>query len=341
MLHAIRGIFLILSVLIGATVGKHYDSIMNGMLIALGISVCALVLEQSFARRFIGIMSVLMLGIMVGFILSHFVISVLYLIPNLREVLVTDRDPWLQLSLEFGITFFFSFMCVIAILHTKDEFKFVIPFVELKKEGQVGRPMLLDTSVIIDGRISDIIETGIIDTPIIIPRFVLMELQQVADSSDKMKRTRGRRGLDILQKIQTSNKARIEIQEVTIPDTEGVDAKLVKMASMLNARVVTNDFNLNKVAKVQGVEVINVNDLSNALRPQLLQGEALTIKILKKGEGPNQGVGYLDDGTMVVAEDCASRVGSEVDLVVTNVLQTSAGRLIFGRPADGNGKSGS
>jgi uncharacterized protein YacL len=192
--------------------------------------------------------------------------------------------------------------------------------------------MLLDTSVIIDGRIADIVDTKIIDTEIIIPRFVLDELQTVADSSDKLKRNRGRRGLDILQRMRKSRS--VEISDVTLPHMEGVDAKLVRLAKTIDARVVTNDFNLNKVAQVQGVEVININDLANALRPVVLQGERLVIKILRPGESPGQGVGYLDDGTMVVAESCSGRIGQQVELQVTNILQTSAGRLIFGRPAE-------
>ncbi|MHC4605490.1 MAG: PIN domain-containing protein [Planctomycetota bacterium] len=341
MLHAVRAIFLLLSVGIGWFIGDHYDEPVQGALYGVAVAAAAILLENAFSRRFIGIMSVLLLGLLAGFVLSHLLISALYLIPVFRDAVFQEalsmeqRDPFIQIYVEFSITFFLTFLSVIAILHTKDEFKFVIPFVELKREGQVGRPMLLDTSVIIDGRIADVVDTRIIDTPIVVPRFVLQELQQVADSSDKVKRNRGRRGLDILHRMQKDKNARIEIQDVTLPAIEGVDAKLVKMASMINARIVTNDFNLNKVARVQGVEVINVNDLANAMRPQVLQGEPLTVKVLRQGESTGQGVGYLEDGTMVVAEGCADRIGQEVDLVVTNVLQTSAGRLIFGRPAQG------
>ncbi len=224
-----------------------------------------------------------------------------------------------------------SFLSILTILHMKDDFKFVIPFVELKREKGSVKAVILDTSAIIDGRIADVMDTKVIDAQIIVPRFVLNELQQVADSQDKLKRNRGRRGLDILNRLRKSKG--VEVQEVELPDVQGVDAKLVKLAKTLDARIVTTDFNLNKVAQVQGVEVINVNDLANALRPVVLQGEKLTVKVIKTGESAGQGVGYLEDGTMVVAEECASRIGQEVELMVTNVLQTSAGRLIFGRPA--------
>ncbi|MBI2931123.1 MAG: PIN domain-containing protein, partial [Planctomycetes bacterium] len=227
----------------------------------------------------------------------------------------------------------FSYVAISIILQTKDDFRFIIPYVEFEKERQGVKPFILDTSVIIDGRIADIVETRIVDSTIIVPRFVLNELQAVADSSDRLKRNRGRRGLDILNRMRKSKTVAIEVQDILLEYVESVDEKLIRVAKLLDGRLVTNDFNLNKVAQVQGVDVININDLANALRPVLLQGERMRLRITKSGETPGQGVGYLDDGTMVVAEECGGRIGQEVDLVVTNVLQTSAGRLIFGRLA--------
>jgi uncharacterized protein YacL len=239
--------------------------------------------------------------------------------------------PKARMYRNFAIAVVLSFLSVLTILHVKDDFKFVIPFVELKREGGGVKPVILDTSAIIDGRIADVMDTKVLDTRVIVPRFVLQELQQVADSQDKLKRNRGRRGLDVLNRLRKGKG--VEVQEVELPDIQGVDAKLVRLAKNLDARIVTTDFNLNKVAQVQGVEVINVNDLAAALRPVVLQGEKLTIKIIRTGESAGQGVGYLEDGTMVVAEECAGKIGQEVELMVTNVLQTSSGRLIFGRPA--------
>ena len=338
MLHVFRGIFIAICALMGWQIGVeiYKATWWEGTLLGTLIGICCIVLEMSFARRFISVISILMFGVVVGFVVSHFVIAALDLIPALRP---DSFDPRARLYRDFGITFVFSFLSVLAILHTKDDFKFVIPFVELRREGKSGRPLLLDTSVIIDGRIADIMETRVIDNPIVVPKFVLDELQAVADSADKLKRNRGRRGLDILGRMRKSLAADIQVQDVTLPDVRGVDAKLVRLAKMLEARIVTNDFNLNKVAQVQGVEVININDLAGALRPVVLQGEKLTIKILRIGESAGQGVGYLEDGTMVVAEECAGRIGQVVELTVTNVLQTSAGRLIFGRPADGGAKA--
>jgi uncharacterized protein YacL len=331
MLHAIRLIFIFLCGIIGAWIGSAYHAGAKGLGIGMALSAAVVLLEFAFARRFIGIVSVLMFGVLIGFVGAHFLIAAFYLIPSIeREV----RDvPALRLHIEFAVTFVCTFISVIAILHTKDELKFVIPFVELKREGAQSKPLLLDTSAIIDGRIVDVIETRVVDTPIVVPRFVLNELQQVADSQDKLKRNRGRRGLDVLQRLRQNKRIEVQVQDVEIPHLDTVDAKLVRLAKMINGRIVTTDFNLNKVAQVQDVEVVNVNDIANALRPVVLQGERLQIKVIRTGESPGQGVGYLDDGTMVVAEECAGRIGQQVELVVTNVLQTSAGRLIFGRPA--------
>src|SRR5207253_10254617 len=220
------------------------------------------------------------------------------------------------------------------LLQTKDDFRFIIPYVEFSKQIKGSKPLVLDTSVIIDGRIADICDTGIIDTRMIVPRFVLQELQGIADSGDKIKRNRGRRGLDILKRMQSNPKVELQMHEADLPEmrtVHKVDERLVVFAKVLGARVVTNDFNLNKIAQIQGVEVINLNELSNALKLVALPGENLTIRIAKQGDQIGQGVGYLDDGTMVVVEHGRSAIGQEVPITVTSVLQTPAGRMIFGR----------
>jgi uncharacterized protein YacL len=226
------------------------------------------------------------------------------------------------------------FMCVSFILQTKDDFRFVIPYVEFSKQTKGARPILLDTSVIIDGRIGDIADTRILESQLVVPRFVLAELQAIADSDDKLKRNRGRRGLDVLNRLQSNDKIEIKILDARVPavdDAADVDAKLVALGQHLDARVVTNDYNLNKIAQLRGVEVININDLANALKPVVLPGEMMTVKVIKPGEESGQGVGYLEDGTMVVAEGGRDHLGKEVAITVTSVLQTSAGRMIFGR----------
>jgi len=188
---------------------------------------------------------------------------------------------------------------------------------------------ILDTSVIIDGRIADICDTGFIEGTLVVPRFVLDELQYIADSSDSMKRSRGRRGLDILNRMQRSNGINIEVVDQDFPKLKGVDAKLVAMAKKMNGKIVTNDFNLNKVAELQGIKILNVNELANALKPVVLPGEIMTVKIIKDGKEPGQGVAYLDDGTMIIVDNAQKYQGSNVDVIVTSVLQTTAGRMIF------------
>jgi uncharacterized protein YacL len=190
---------------------------------------------------------------------------------------------------------------------------------------------ILDTSVIIDGRIADIAETGFIEGPVVIPQFVLRELQQVADSADSARRNRGRRGLDILQRLQKVSQLTVQIVEEDFPNVREVDLKLIELAKLYNCKIMTNDFNLNKVAQVRGVEVLNINELANTLKPLVLPGEVMRVFILKEGKESTQGVAYLDDGTMVVVENARKLISKTIDVTVTSVLQTTAGKMIFGR----------
>ncbi|ADH97635.1 PIN/TRAM domain-containing protein [Salisediminibacterium selenitireducens] len=199
-------------------------------------------------------------------------------------------------------------------------------------DARLPVPKLLDTSVIIDGRIADICQTGFLEGKLVIPNFVLEELQHIADSSDSLKRNRGRRGLDILKRIQKEIPIEVEITDEDFDEIQEVDSKLVKLAKKTNGLVVTNDFNLNKVCDLQGVSVLNINDLANAVKPVVLPGEEMAIQIIKDGKEQNQGIGYLDDGTMIVVEGGRNAIGKTIDVIVTSVLQTSAGRMIFAKP---------
>lgn len=274
-------------------------------------------------RKRIEIVSAVYFGLLIGFLLSY--LSRLALDPVVM--------PQFQGIVQLVTNLIFPYICVTLLLQTKDKFRFIIPYIEFAKEVRGGRPYVLDTSSIIDGRIADVIETKIIDAPLIVPSFVLQELQDIADSNDKLRRNRGRRGLDVLSKLQSNPHIEVKLHEVEQGEGKGmtVDQRLVDLAKKLGGCVVTNDFNLNKVASVQGVDVINLNDLANSLKPRYLPGERLTIKIVKPGEAPGQGVGYLDDGTMVVCEDGGHSIGRETDIIVKSVLQSSAGRMIFGR----------
>jgi uncharacterized protein YacL len=210
-----------------------------------------------------------------------------------------------------------------------------------RETGPQRRYRVLDTSVIIDGRIADVCETGFLDGTLVIPQFVLKELQLVADSSDSLKRNRGRRGLDILQKIQKMSGVDVMISDIDFPDVREVDLKLIELARTLQGKIVTNDFNLNKVAQLRGVEVLNINELANALKPVVLPGEFMKVFILKEGKEYNQGVAYLDDGTMVVVDNARRMISKNIDVVVTSVLQTTAGKMIFGRYIEGAPLQGS
>lgn len=204
-----------------------------------------------------------------------------------------------------------------------------------KKEGQIYyESKILDTSVIIDGRIADICKTGFIEGKLVIPQFVLEELQHIADSADSLKRNRGRRGLDVLNKIRKELDIPVEIYEGDYDDIQEVDSKLVKLAKELNGKIITNDYNLNKVSELQGVLVLNINDLANAVKPVVLPGEQMTVQVIKEGKELNQGIAYLDDGTMIVVEDGKDYLNETIDVLVTSVLQTSAGRMIFVKPKE-------
>jgi uncharacterized protein YacL len=329
MLHVIRVLFVVITGIIGYQAAGTYGwgHPLQGAVVGAGGSLCLVLLETAFTRKFVGVISVLMFGIIVGFVVSHLFVQALYLIPAVR-----NQVDAVKLGIEFGATIVFTFVSVITILHAKDDFKFIIPFVEFSRQGRFGASMIIDTSAIIDGRLVELFATGVVDAPLIVPRFVLQEMHTLSDSAEKLKRARGRRGLDMLETLKRTKGAEVAIHEAPVPGVEGVDLKLIRLARMIDGKIVTADFNLEKVAQVQGIDVINLNRVANSMRPPVLQGDAIRVKIMKPGESPGQGIGYLDDGTMVVAEECQNRLGQEVELVVTNILQSSVGRMVFARP---------
>jgi uncharacterized protein YacL len=310
--------------------------------ITLGVALAIVMMDMWFRQKKLAALSGLFLGVIAGlvaaFAMSKVIDLIVMIVPFADEV--ANRN---FIKLMEGVKVFVGLItCYLStslVLQTKDDFRFVIPYVEFAKQIRGNRPILLDTSVIVDGRILDIIDTHLIQGSLIVPRFVLEELHTLADSADKLKRARGRRGLEILQKLQDSRKVDLSIDHSEVEGV-GVDHKLMELAKQTNARLMTNDFNLNKVASLRKVDVINLHDLARALRPVVLPGEVLRIKIVKPGEGVSQGVGYLDDGTMVVGEGAKRLIGQEVDLTVTSTLQTSAGRMIFGRCEVSSGSGG-
>lgn len=224
------------------------------------------------------------------------------------------------------------YICVAIVMQTRNDFRFLVPYIDFSQRGTQEGGIILDTSAIIDGRIAEVLQTRLISVPVIIPDFVIREMQTLADSSDRLKRMRGRRGLDTVSQLKDTTAARIVIRDTDASHLCSVDDELVRCAKEINARIVTTDFNLNKVSQIEGVMVINVNDLANAVKTQVTPGGELAIKILRAGQEAKQGVGYLDDGTMVVVEDSQCYIGKTIGVAVTGSIQTSAGRMIFGKP---------
>ncbi|HZZ71289.1 MAG TPA: PIN domain-containing protein [Pirellulales bacterium] len=283
-------------------------------------------LDIFFRRKQLDVISAVYFGMIVGLFLTY--VLKLAMVPVLPDAKTAWAD-WVHLAMGTVL----CYTCISLLLQTKDDFRFIIPYVEFAKEVKGLQPFILDTSVVIDGRIADVVETDVLDAQLIMPRFVVGELQGIADSSDRLRRSRGRRGLDILNKLRNHPQVDLKIFDQELPEFLGqpVDMKLVLLAKHLHGKIVTNDYNLNKVAKLNGVGVINLNDVANALKPTFLPGEMLEMRIVKPGEEPGQGVGYLEDGTMIVVDGGRDYVNRQIRVAVTSVLQTSAGRMIFGR----------
>jgi uncharacterized protein YacL len=271
-------------------------------------------------------------GLIIGLILSHLIVVAISFIPF--------QIPLGQIKIVKGIIYhILGFSVMMFFIINSEDIAFLDRFVSSKIEENKSATVsykILDTSVIIDGRISDICDTGFIEGILVIPNFVLTELQMIADSADSIKRNRGRRGLDILNKMQKDQSIMVKISDMDFADIPEVDSKLVKLAKVMKAKVITNDFNLNKIAEFHGVPVLNINQLSNALKPIVLPGEEMNVSLIKEGKDPNQAIGYLDDGTMVVVENGRRKLNYDVDVIVTSVLQTTAGRMIFARLKNGS-----
>jgi len=289
-----------------------------GFVIGASLSFFVIFLEKELrklpAPRIVGGVLGLMLGLLISLMIA-FGLNLASGFRNFQPVL-----PWLYLFIV-GI---FGYLGILLGYKKAEEINF-----PGKEEIAHQDYRILDTSVIIEGRIADICDTGFIEGTLIVPRFVLNELQLIADSSDSMKRLRGRRGLDILNHLQKSPYVNIEIMDYDFPKFKGVDAKLVALAKQLNGKLITNDYNLNKVAELQGIRVLNINELANAMKPVVLPGEQMTVKIIREGKEPGQGVAYLDDGTMIVVDNGQKLINQNVKVTVTSVLQTTAGRMIF------------
>ena len=343
-LYGLRALFVLLMAALGWFYLAHaareagvaaYALVMPGF-IALALGLIAL--DVFSPRRKLAILAGSFFGLLVGIAIAYalsFVVSLAvdnYYNPhNIEAVKLEAQRDSLKRFIDMVVGVLSCYLSISFVLQTKDDFRFIIPYVEFAKQTKGARPILLDTSVLIDGRIADIVDTGMIETQLIVPNFVVDELQAVADSGDRLKRTRGRRGLDMLARLRKGTKSEVSLYESPRHEPGEVDHLLVELARSLNARILTNDYNLNKVAQLIGVSVVNINDLANALRPVVIPGEKMRVHVVKAGEEAGQGVGYLDDGTMVVVEQARPHLNQEVEFTVTRALQTSAGRMIFGR----------
>jgi uncharacterized protein YacL len=293
-----------------------------GAAVAFGVGALMMVLETRIRRAPFRVLWSAGLGLVLGLLLG-WLLGAVY-----RSVVQTPEMS------AFVRIFFVVIMPYIGVLvgTKKPEWFDPVHLVSLFKEKRAGRSFkILDTSVIIDGRLADLCDTGFVEGTLVIPQFVLKELHLVADSPDALKRQRGRRGLDVLDRLQKTSQVEIVLSDLDFPEARDVDSKLIELAKTMDGKIVTNDFNLNKVAGIHGIKVLNINELVNSLRPVALPGEAMNVFILKEGKEKDQGVAYLEDGTMVVVDNARRLIGQAVDVTVTSVLQTTVGKMIFGR----------
>ena len=306
------------------------------ILIGLAVALIFIGLEIVLSKRPIQSISAIVFGLITGGILAAIFYSIFGLVDTKKLVMVLgfsgfDAEDNVLLTARLILAVICCYVCVMVIYKTRDRFRFIIPYVEFKKEERGARPILIDTSAVIDGRLSDLCDTRIFDTTLIVPKFVLQELQHIADSGDRVRRNRGRRGLEMLQQLQRDERVAIQIHDARSARGSTVDSKLVSLASQLQARILTCDYNLTKIAELQNVDTINLNDLATAVRSTVLSGEEMSLRIIRPGDEPGQGVGYLNDGTMVVVEQGREYVSRMANIIVTNTLQTSAGRMVFAR----------
>jgi len=296
-----------------------------------GMVVFVLLLDILTPRRKLSALAGVFFGLLVGMLISWLLAPVVDMIKDSYSIPI---NPAAVAAIKWALVICVCYLTISIVMRTKDDVRFVIPYVEFAKQTKGARPLVLDTSAIIDGRIVDLCQSKLFDAPLVVPRFVLNELQLIADSADKLKRNRGRRGLDILNQMQTDPAIEVEIDDSVLAEVEevkGVDQKLMMFAKACNGRLATTDYNLSKVAKVREVDVVNINDLANSLKVVALPGETMQVRIIKPGEEADQGIGYLDDGTMIVVEGGRNKIGRDLLISVTSSLQTSAGKMIFGK----------
>jgi uncharacterized protein YacL len=309
----------------------HRENLVAVIFSSLGMAAFVFMLDVLTPKKKFSALAGVFFGLLVGILISWALAPVVDMITDTYSIHINAATI---VAIKWLLGICVCYLTISIVMRTKDDVRFVIPYVEFAKQTKGARPLVLDTSAIIDGRIADLCQSRLFDDPLIVPRFVLSELQLIADSADKLKRNRGRRGLDILNKMQSSSVIDVQIDDTVLAEVEeakGVDQKLMMFTKARNGRLATTDYNLSKVAQVREVDVVNINDLANSLKVVALPGETMEVRIIKPGEEAEQGIGYLDDGTMIVVEGARNKIGRELVISVTSSLQTSAGKMIFGK----------
>ena len=321
-----RGLFLMAwsaaAYAIGSSLNRPFDLLVLGILSGLVL----IAAEMALSGRPVSLISSVLFGTLVGMLGAALTVLVI-------ELAFGEVPQPLKRNLTLALVILFVYLGVTFLYETRDRFRLIIPYVEFRPTQKGARPVLLDTSVVVDGRVAELLRTGVIDGPIVVADIVLRELHSIADSEDKLKRERGRLGLSVLNDLREERGLDVRVERHDSGAAEPVDEQLVQIARKLNARIMTNDYNLNRLATLEGVEIINLNELANALKPIALPDEKISVRLVKRGEQPGQAVGYLQDGTMVVVEEAAHALGSEVEILVTNTITRETGRMIFGRLA--------
>lgn len=322
-LSFIRCFFVFISGVVGYYIGFLLDEPLIGAQYGLVCSLILILIEKLISKVSVRGLSSVVFGLLLGVLMAKLISNILNLLP---------LGDFLSSVSEIVLTLIFSYFGAVMALRGKDEFNIIIPYMRFKKQNSYEGKTLLDTSAIIDGRVHDIYNAKFLSGRLVVPSFVLKELQVISDSNDDVKRQKGRRGLEILKKMQEDRHIDITIHdEDELGMGEGVDTKLIHLAKLMDARVCTTDFNLASIASFQGVEILNVNELANVVKPVVFIGEGLRLKLIKKGKEPGQAVAYLDDGTMVVVKNAAEFIGQDKEVIISSIIQTQTGKMVFGQ----------
>jgi uncharacterized protein YacL len=326
----LRMVFLILCVLGSWSISQLHDQWASHPALALTIGLagggCVIAIDRALKGFSLRGLSSASFGLFIGFVISYF-------IGNSVLFKFIDEEPKLVAQIVMYVVC--AYLGMVIALRGSDEFNLVIPYIRFRREDRPERLIVLDTNIIIDGRIQDLCATGLVPAVMVVPRFVLQEIQYFADSPDEVRRARGKRGLEVLKELQSNAHVEVRIHEEDVPAFAAVDDKLVALAKQLHAEILTNDYNLHRIAELQRVKVLNLLEVSKALRPVVLPGEKLIVKLVKDGREPEQGVAYLDDGTMIVVNRARRWIGEEVEVTIETVLQSAAGRMAFAELGNG------